>query len=141
MAGLNKSILLGNLTRDPEIKYTNGGTAICKMGLAVNRKFKKGDGTMVDDVLFINVTAWKKTGEVAAQYLKKGSQVLFEGRLQSSSWEKDGVKRTSIELVVEQMVFLGKADGQGQSESQAPGATEPQSSAPAAAADDEEVPF
>ena len=129
MASLNKVFLMGNLTRDPELRYTTSGTAVADLGLAVNRRYTNGGGELKEDVLFITVVVWKNQAEAAAQYLGKGSPVHVEGRLQSRSWEtKDGDKRTTFEVVAERLQFLGrKPEGAG-----APDATE---------APPEEVPF
>lgn len=116
MASVNKVILIGNLTRDPELKYTQSGTAIAEIGLAVNRKFKQGD-EMKEEVAFVDVTLWGKTGELAGQYLKKGKPVYIEGRLQLASWEDKatGQKRSKLKVVGETMQFLGgKSDGESQ---------------------------
>ena len=109
MSSLNKVILIGNLTRDPELRYTPSGTALCKFGLAVNRKSKEKE-----EVTFVDITAWGKTGETASQYLAKGRQVCIEGRLTYSQWEDDGgKKRSKLEVTAEQVTFLGGKDGGG----------------------------
>lgn len=109
MASLNKVFLMGNLTRDPELRYTASGTAVADLGLAVNRRYTNGGGELKEDVLFITVVVWKNQAEAAAQYLGKGSPVHVEGRLQSRSWEtKDGDKRTTFEVVAERLQFLGR---------------------------------
>jgi len=109
MASLNKVFLMGNLTRDPELRYTASGTAVADLGLAVNRRYTNGGGELKEDVLFITVVVWKNQAEAAAQYLAKGSPVHVEGRLQSRSWEtKDGDKRTTFEVVAERLQFLGR---------------------------------
>ncbi len=115
MASLNKVFLMGNLTRDPELRYTASGTAVADLGLAGNRRYTNGGGELKEDVLFITVVAWGKQGEAAAQYLGKGSPVHVEGRLQSRSWEtKDGDKRVTFEVVAERLQFLGrKPEGAG----------------------------
>lgn len=110
MASLNKVFLIGNLTRDPELRYTPNGIAVATLGLAVNRRYKDKAGEMKEDTLFINATAWNKQAEVCNQYLKKGRPVFVEGRLQSRSWEgKDGQKRTTIDVQIERVQFLGSA--------------------------------
>lgn len=115
MASLNKVFLMGNLTRDPELRYTASGTAVADLGLAVNRRYTNGGGELKEDVLFITVVVWKNQAEAAAQYLGKGSPVHVEGRLQSRSWEtKDGDKRVTFEVVAERLQFLGrKPEGAG----------------------------
>ena len=108
MASLNKVLLIGNLTRDPELRYTPSGTAVVKLGLAVNRRFKDRSGELKDDTCFVTITAWDKQAEVCNQYLSKGRPIFVEGRLQFRSWEnKEGQKRNTIEVVAERIQFLG----------------------------------
>ena len=110
MASLNKVFLIGNLTRDPELRYTPNGIAVVSLGLAVNRRYKDKMGELKEEVLFINASAWNKQAEVCNQYLKKGRPVFIEGQLQSRSWEgKDGQKRTTIDVRVERVQFLGSS--------------------------------
>lgn len=105
--GFNKVIMLGNLTRNPELSYTASGTAVAKFGLAVNRRFKQGDD-LKEEVCFIDVVMFGKTAELAAQYLSKGRAVLLEGRLQQNRWEtEDGQKRSKHEMVADVMTFDG----------------------------------
>lgn len=106
MASINHVTLLGNLTRNPELKYTPSGTAVATLGLAVNRDYVVKGGEKRKEVLFINVVVWAATAEAVQKYLEKGSQVAIEGRLQSRSWEKDGVKRTAIEVVADNVQFI-----------------------------------
>ena len=108
MANVNRVILLGRLTREPELHYTQGGTAVTEIGLAVNRKFKKGDGSDGEEVLFIDVVAWQRLAEVICQYVKKGSQVYIEGRLRLEQWEDrtSGEKKSKIKVVAENVQFL-----------------------------------
>jgi len=108
MPDLNKVLLAGRLTRDPELKYIASGKAVCKMGLAVSRKYKSGDGEQREETLFINVTTWDKSAEYCGQYLRKGKPVLVEGRLRSDEWEDKttGQKRTSIEVRAERIQQL-----------------------------------
>lgn len=115
MASYNHVTLVGNLTRDPELRYTPGGVAVCDLSLAVNRKWKSGSGEQKEEVGFFEIVAWGKTAEVAAQYLKKGRPVLIGGRLQQDRWEtEDGQKRSKIKVVAEQIQFLGSnQDGGG----------------------------
>ena len=108
MASFNKVFLIGNLTRDPELRYTQGGTAVCDVGLAVNNRYKKGDGWQ-ETTTFVDITMWKRTAEVAAEYLKKGSPVHIEGRLHLEQWEQDGQKRQKLKVVCESMQMLGSA--------------------------------
>jgi len=109
MANLNRVFLIGNLCRDPELRYTPDGTAVTTLGLAVNQKFKQGD-EWKDDVTFIDVTAWKKTAENCVEYLSKGSPVMVEGRLKYHTWEKDGQKRSKIDVTAIAVQFLGSKD-------------------------------
>jgi len=108
MATLNKVFLIGNLTRDPELKYTANGTGITKFGLAVNRTYSSQDGEKKEDTCFVDITAWDKLAEVCNEHLTKGRLILVEGRLQYQSWESDdGTKRSRIEVVAQNIQFLG----------------------------------
>ncbi len=115
MASLNRVLLIGNLTKDPELRYTPNGTAVTNLRLAVNRKFKDRTGELKEDTCFITVTAWDKQAEICNQYLQKGRAVFVEGILQSRSWETgDGQKRSTIDVRAERIQFLGggsKAEG------------------------------
>lgn len=106
MASFNRVIMVGNLTRDPELRYIPSGTAVADIGLAINDKVKKGD-EWVEETVFVDVTLWARTAEVAAQYLSKGSPVLIEGRLKLDTWEKDGQKRSKLKVVGERLQMLG----------------------------------
>jgi single-strand DNA-binding protein len=110
----NKTILIGNLTKDPELKYTTGGTPVANMRLAVNQKFKVQDD-MKEEVLFIDVVVWGNQGEACSQHLSKGSQCLVEGRLKERSWEKDGEKKSKVEIVAQNVRFLTRAESTPQS--------------------------
>ncbi|MDH5638272.1 MAG: single-stranded DNA-binding protein [Nitrospinota bacterium] len=113
MSSLNKVTLIGNLTRDPELRYTPSGMALCKFGLAVNRKYKSGD-EWKEDATFVDITVWGKQGETASEYLSKGRQVCIDGRLTFSQWETDdGQKRSKLEVTGERVIFLGGGRGQG----------------------------
>jgi len=108
MANLNKVFLIGNLTRDPELRYTPGGTAVANLGIAVNRKFKDSSGELKEEVCFLTVTVWDKQAEACCQYLTKGRPVFVEGVLQSRFWETpDGQKRSAIDVRAERVQFLG----------------------------------
>ena len=108
MANLNKVFLIGNLTRDPELRYTPGGTAVANLGIAVNRRFKDSSGELKEEVCFLTVTVWDKQAEACCQYLKKGRPVFVEGVLQSRFWEtSDGQKRSAIDVRAERVQFLG----------------------------------
>lgn len=112
MASYNRVILVGNLTRDPELRYIPSGTAVSEIGLAVNDRVKKGD-QWVDETTFVDITLWARTAEVANEYLSKGSSVLIEGRLKLDSWEKDGQKRSKLRVVADKMQMLGGRGGGG----------------------------
>ncbi len=101
----NKVILIGNLTKDPEVRYTPQGTPVASFRLAVNQKYKSGDA-MKEETLFIDIVVWGKQGETCAQYLNKGSAALVEGRLQERRWESDGQQRSKFEVVAQQVRFL-----------------------------------
>jgi single-strand DNA-binding protein len=117
MASYNRVILLGNLTRDPQVRYTPGGTAVADIGLAVNRTwFDKQTNTRKEDVTFVDVTLWGRTAEVAGEYLAKGRQVLIEGRLQLDTWQdkESGQNRSKLKVIAEQMTMVGgRGDGPG----------------------------
>lgn len=112
MASFNRVILIGNLTRDPELRYIPSGTAVSEIGLAVNDRVKRGD-QWVDEVTFVDITLWGRTAEIANEYLSKGSQVLIEGRLKLDRWEKDGQKHSKMRVTCERMQMLGSREGAG----------------------------
>jgi single-strand DNA-binding protein len=108
MASLNKILLIGNLTKDPELRYTPSGTAVVNLRMAVNRPYKDKSGENKKETCFITVVSWDKQAEVCNQYLHKGSPLFVEGRLQSRSWDgQDGKKRSVIEVRAERVQFLG----------------------------------
>jgi single-strand DNA-binding protein len=117
MASFNKVILVGNLTRDPQVKYTTGGTAVTEIGLAVNRRWlDKQSNQWKDETTFVDVTLWGRTAEIAGEYLAKGRPVLIEGRLQLDTWDdrESGQKRSKLRVVGENMTMLGgKGEGGG----------------------------
>jgi len=153
MASFNKVILLGNLTRDPELRYTPKGTAIARLGLAVNRRWTAEDGTQKEEVTFIDIDAFGKQAEVIAQYLKKGRALFVEGRLRLDQWEDKQTqqKKSKLGVVLESFQFV---DGRGASEggpgggAPAPAASAPRpaqrptatSSAPAPSSSDSDAP-
>ena len=113
MASYNRVVLVGNLTRDPELRYIPSGTAVSDIGLAVNDRVKKGD-QWVDEVTFVDVTLWGRTAEIANEYLTKGSPVLIEGRLKLDRWEKDGQKFSKLKVIGEKLQMLGgRGEGGG----------------------------
>jgi len=114
MASYNRVVLMGNLTRDPELRYIPSGTAVTDVGLAVNDRRKNAQGEWVEEATFIDVTLWGRTAEVASEYLGKGSQVLIEGRLKLDTWETpEGQKRSKLKVVGERMQMLGQRSGGG----------------------------
>lgn len=102
---------MGNLTRDPELRTTPNGTSVCSFSLALNRSYKSANGEWTEATDFIDVVAWAALGERVAQYLTKGRPALVSGRLQSRSWEQDGVKRSKVEVVAQDVTFLGGPGG------------------------------
>jgi single-strand DNA-binding protein len=114
MANLNKVMLIGNLTRDPDLKYTPGNQAVCEIGLAVNRKYRTKEGEDREETTFVDCEAWGKQAEVLKQYMTKGKPLFIEGRLKLDTWEdKDGGKRSKMRVVIENFQFLGAAGGGG----------------------------
>jgi len=109
MASLNKVILVGNLTRDPELRHTPNGKAVCTIGLAVNRYYKDGQGEKHEEVCFVDCDFWEKQAEAVAQYCTKGRGLLIEGRLQQDIWEDTdtGDKRSKLKVVCENFQFIG----------------------------------
>ncbi len=144
MASYNRVVLVGNLTRDVELRYIPSGTAVTDISLAVNERVKKND-QWVEEANFFDVTLWGRTAEIAGEYLSKGSSVLIEGRLKLEKWEQDGQKRSKVKVVGERMQMLGsKGGGSGggggsySKPANQPSSSEaPQQSAPPA----DEVPF
>ncbi len=126
--GFNKVTLLGNLTRDPELRTTPNGRSVCSFSLAVNRSWKGADGTTQEAVDFFDCVAWAKAGELIAQYTQKGRALLVSGRLQSRSWEQDGQKRSKIEVVVEDFNFISDGRGGGAPRSTDSSSTKPEAS-------------
>ena len=131
MASYNKVLLMGNLTKDPELRYTPQGSAVANLRLAVNRKYRDKNKELKEDVCFITAVVWNKQAETCNQYLHKGSGVFVEGRLASRSWEDNtGAKRNVIEVQAERVQFLGAPGGQGRSPAPAAEVTEELSSEP-----------
>lgn len=143
LLSLNDVRLVGRLTRDPELRFTGKGAAVCRFDLAVNRRYKDGTGEWKDDTSFIPVVVWREAGQRCGERLKKGSPVYVEGRLKSKSWEtKDGQKRSGLEVDARGVQFLekaGDAPGAGAADEEAPLGEAPVSEA--APAESEEVPF
>jgi single-strand DNA-binding protein len=154
MASFNKVILLGNLTRDPEVRYTPKGSAVCDLGIAVNRVYTTDSGEKREEVTYVDVVLWARLAEIAGEYLKKGRPVFIEGRLQMDSWDdkQTGQKRTRLRVVGETMQLLGSRPAGGTSapaeggEEDRPARSSGKASAPppkpsAAEPDDDEIPF
>jgi len=139
----NKAFLIGNLTRDPELRYTSAGVPVARFAIAVNRIQRKDSGEKAQDVDFINVVAWRRLAEICGEYLKKGRPVAVEGRLQIRSYEgKNGVKKTMTEVVLDNMQMLGRKGEGAAPQTGAPAvenAPEEVSETPQAV--DEEIPF
>lgn len=109
----NQVILMGNLTRDPELRQTPNGQSVCSFSLALNRSYKAADGSWTEATDYVDVVAWGPLGERVSQYLTKGRPCLVNGRLQSRSWEQDGQKRNKVEVNAQDVTFLGGAGGEG----------------------------
>jgi len=121
MASYNKVLLMGNLTKDPELRYTPGGMAVANLRMAINRKYRTKDQELKEEVCFITAVVWNKQAETCNQYLHKGSSLFVEGRLQSRSWEDTtGAKRSVIEVRAERVQFMGAP---GQAKTSSPAAT------------------
>jgi single-strand DNA-binding protein len=151
MASYNKVILVGNLTRDPELRYTPKGMAIAKIGLAVNRNWTTESGEKKEEVTFVDVDAFGRQAETLAQYMKKGSPLLVEGRLKLDQWDdkQTGQKRSKLGVVVEGFQFLGGGNREGgggggeapRRPAAAPSAPAPSSAEPDMPPADDDVPF
>jgi single-strand DNA-binding protein len=155
MASFNKVILLGNLTRDPEVRYTPKGSAVCDLGLAVNRAYTLDNGEKREEVTYVDVVLWARLAEIAGEYLKKGRPVFIEGRLQLDTWDDktSGQKRSKLRVIGETMQLLGSrpggagggggGEGGGEEERSAPKGkpSAPPKAAAAAEPDDDEIPF
>src|SRR4051794_40300845 len=111
MASFNRVILLGNLTRDIEVRYLQSGMAVTEIGLAVNDRRKNQTGEWVEETTFVDITLWGRTAEVAGEYLTKGSPVLIEGRLKLDQWEKDGQKHSKLKVTGDLLQMLTKSGG------------------------------
>lgn len=152
MASFNKVILLGNLTRDPEVRYTPKGSAVCDLGLAVNRVYTLENGEKREEVTYVDVTLWSRLAEIAGEYLKKGRPVFIEGRLQLDTWDdkQSGQKRSKLRVIGETMQLLGSRPSGGapadaeaedrQSRGGKPSAPPPKEAA-SAEPNEDEIPF
>ncbi|QDS92680.1 Single-stranded DNA-binding protein [Roseimaritima multifibrata] len=128
MASYNRVVLVGNITRDIELRHTPGGTAVTDIGMAINDRRKGQNGEWVEEVTFVDVTLWGRTAEVAGEYLGKGAPILVEGRLKLDTWEVEGQKKSKLRVVCERMQMLGGRSGGGSGSGG--GGYEEQSSAP-----------
>jgi single-strand DNA-binding protein len=133
MANLNRVLLIGNLTRDPEVRYTPKGTAVTDISIAINRVIGSEEGERREEVTFVDVTLWGRQAEIAQQYLTKGRGVFIEGRLQLDTWDdkQTGQKRSRLKVVGERLEFVDSRPAQGQGE--APGGPKPATGRPAPA--------
>lgn len=111
--GLNKVLLIGHLGKDPELKYTEKGTARCSFSLATSDSYKGDDGNRVETTEWHNIVVWRKLAEICSQYLKKGSKIYAEGKMSTRSYEQDGLKKYFTEVVLSEMVMLDKKEGGG----------------------------
>jgi single-strand DNA-binding protein len=136
MAGVNKVILIGHLGADPEMRYTASGTAVAKFRIATTEKFTDRDGNRQERTEWHRVVAWRKLAEICGQYLAKGKQVYIEGKIKNDTWEKDGVKQYSYEIVADNMVMLSGGGGRGQEREPEPPFEPPPGGAP-----EDDIPF
>ena len=145
MANFNKVILMGNLTRDPQLRYLPSNTAVCDFGLAVNRRYKGADGEMKDETCFVDVDTFGRTAETINQYMNKGRAILIEGRLRFRQWTtEDGQKRSKLSVVAENFQFVGgRGEGGGSPGRAAAAAAPPADSGPGpdAPGPDDDIPF
>jgi single-strand DNA-binding protein len=155
MASFNKVILLGNLTRDPEVRYTPKGSAVCDLGIAVNRQYTLDNGEKREEVTYVDVVLWARLAEIAGEYLKKGRPIFIEGRLQLDTWDdkQSGQKRSKLRVIGETMQLLGSRPSGGgggaaeaseedrSSRSAAKTSAPPPKPAGPSEPDDDEIPF
>jgi single-strand DNA-binding protein len=143
MANVNKVMLLGNLTRDPELRYTPQGAAVCEFALAMNYNYtNKQTGQKVEEVSFIDIVAWGRTAETCAEYLKKGRQVFVEGRLKQDRWESpDGKKMSKVRVIAENVTFIGGRPAGPGGPAAAPDASAAPPESAGDAPPDQDVPF
>lgn len=134
MASLNKAIIIGHLGADPETRYTSSGDAVCTIRVATSESWKDKNGEKQERTEWHTVTLWKRLGEIANEYLKKGSQVYIEGRIQTEEYEKDGQKRYATKIVASEMKMLGGRDGDSKSSRESDGYREPPKRQPKPAA-------
>jgi len=138
VASLNRVFLIGNLTRDPELKYTQSGLAVCDFGLAVNRRYRTSQGEDREETLFVEITVFARQAETSSEYLSKGRPVFIEGRLKLDQWtNSEGQKRSKLTVVAERVQFLGGRPGS----SDASGDVPPKSDQPGDDGADDDIPF
>jgi single-strand DNA-binding protein len=141
MSTLNRVFLMGNLTRDPEVRYTPSGTAVGDLGLAINENYKNKAGEMVESTVFVDVEVWARQAETCAEYLYKGSPVFVEGRLKLDQWtNQQGEKRSKLRVRAERVQFLGSPK-RGAETADAPQQSMPAADFEASAADEDDIPF
>ena len=147
MPNYNKVILMGNLTRDPEVRYTSSGTAIAKLGMAVNRYWRNQEGQQQEEATFVDVDAFGKQAETIGQYLKKGRPIMVEGRLKLDQWDdkQTGQKRSKLGVTLENFQFLDSrsedGNGGGSGGTQSPGGSPANTQGGGGFAEDDDVPF
>ena len=151
MASFNKVILLGNLTRDPEVRYTPKGSAVCDLGVAINRQYTLDSGEKREEVTYVDVVLWSRLAEIAGEYLKKGRPIFIEGRLQLDTWDdkQSGQKRSKLRVIGETMQLLGGrppgagsgGGGEGSEARPTSKTTLPPKAAAGAEPDEDEIPF
>lgn len=140
MYSLNKAQIIGNLTRDPEVRQTGSGQTVASIGVATNRTWKDANGNRQEQVEFHNIVAWGKLAEICGQYLKKGTKVYFEGRLQTRTWDDEsGKKNYKTEIVAEDMIMLTSKGGEGMMESSSPAPRAVKEDAPAPNMEEEKI--
>jgi single-strand DNA-binding protein len=137
---INRVVLTGNLTRDPEVRATGGGLSVCKLGIAVNTRRKTSEGNWEEKPNYFRVTVFGKQAENCAQYLKKGRPVAIDGRLEWSTWETEGQKRESIDIIADSVQFLGGRDDTANGNGYSSGARPAESDVPIDSGDFETVP-
>lgn len=122
MANLNRVQLIGNLTRDPELRYTKDGTAVCDLSLAINRKYKNSSGAIMEEVTYVDITCWLKNAERVAEWAKKGTSLLVEGRLHLDQWEnkEDGKPRQKLKVIMDYFQVLNRGRGRDEGNPEAP---------------------
>jgi single-strand DNA-binding protein len=135
MANFNKVLLMGNLTRDPEVRYTPKGTAVGDLGLAINDSYKAQDGTIKEVVTYVDIEVWGRQAETCKQYLTKGRPVFVEGQLKLDQWEQDGQKKSRLKVRADRVQFLGSPSGGGVRPVGSPGGGGEQRSSPSGPGD------